>query len=78
MNSNLLSDQRYQQKYHEFLRRLKAARLEKGLSQMEVAVYMGTNQSFISRCESGQRRVDVVELAAFANVYQKPMTYFVV
>lgn len=76
MNSNLLSDKNYQQKYREFLRRLKTARIENGLSQMEAAVCMGKNQSFISRCENGQRRVDAVELAAFASLYQKPMAYF--
>jgi hypothetical protein len=27
--------------------------------------------------ESGERRVDVIELAAFARLYRKPLSYFV-
>ena len=34
-------------------------------------------QSFVSKCETGERRVDVVELAAFAKLYERPLTYFV-
>jgi hypothetical protein len=33
-------------------------------------------QSFLSKCESGERRVDVVELEAFAQVYRKPIAFF--
>jgi hypothetical protein len=27
-------------------------------------------------CESGERRVDVVELAEFARLYRKPLSFF--
>lgn len=30
-----------------------------------------------SKCESGDRRVDVIELKAFARLYGKPLDYFV-
>ena len=76
MSNYPLSDQSYQQKYQEFLRRLKAARIDAGLTQQEVAQTLGTNQSFISRSEQGNRRVDIIELQAFAWIYQKPLTYF--
>ncbi len=33
-------------------------------------------QSFVSKCESGERRVDVVELAEFARLYRKPLSFF--
>jgi transcriptional regulator with XRE-family HTH domain len=41
-----------------FLRRLPEARLAAGLTQVEVAVKLGWLQSFVSKRESGERRVD--------------------
>ena len=76
--SEHLGDEIYQQRYQEFLQRLKAARLEAGLTQQEVAERLGKNQSFVSRSEQGERRVDIVELQAFATIYQKTVNYFAV
>ena len=42
-----------------------AAREEAGLTQVELAARLGTTQSFISKCERGERRIDVVEFVAF-------------
>jgi transcriptional regulator with XRE-family HTH domain len=58
------------------LRLLREARLEAGLTQLQVARALHQHQSFISKCESGERRVDVVELRGLAQLYQKPVTYF--
>ena len=66
----------FRAEYRKFLKRLQAARLEAGLTQEEVAKLLGKPQSFISKSESGERRVDVVELRHFAEIYQKPVTYF--
>ena len=63
--------------YRRFLVRLRQARTEAGLTQVEVARRLGRLQSFVSKCESGERRVDVVELAALARLYRKPLTWFV-
>ena len=62
--------------YRDFLKRLKAARLDAGLSQVEVAKKLRKHQSFISKLESGERRVDPVELKHFARIYRKPIDYF--
>jgi transcriptional regulator with XRE-family HTH domain len=64
-------------RYKAFLKRLRAARLEAGLTQVEVAQQLNQPQSFVSKCESGERRVDVVELIDFATIYRKPLLYFV-
>jgi len=60
------------------LERLRQARKEAGLTQVEVAARLGKPQSFVSKCESGERRVDVVELQIFAGLYDKPLSYFAV
>ena len=62
--------------YRRFLQRLRAARKEAGLTQALVAKRLGRPQSFVAKCESGERRVDAVELAAFARAYRKPLSYF--
>ena len=63
-------------RYKEFLKLLRAARVDAGLTQLDVARALRKPQSFVSKCESGERRVDVVELERFAGVYGKPLTYF--
>lgn len=58
-------------------RKLLEARKAAGLSQMESARRLHKPQSYVSRCESGVRRIDIFELEAFAGVYGKPLTFFV-
>jgi transcriptional regulator with XRE-family HTH domain len=67
----------YSVRYQAFLVLLKEARVEVGLTQKEVAEKLSQPQSYISRCESGERRVDVVELSDFAEIYHKSLNYFV-
>ena len=66
----------YRAEYKQFLDRLKAARKDAGLTQIEVARKLGRPQSFVAKCESGERRVDVIELAALSRIYRKPVTFF--
>lgn len=63
--------------YAYFVERLRKAREEAGLTQVEVAKKLKRPQSHISNVESGQQRVDVVELQAFAKMYDKDINYFV-
>jgi transcriptional regulator with XRE-family HTH domain len=63
--------------YREFLKRLRAGRERAGLVQIEVARRLRKPQSYVSKCESGERRVDVIELAAFAELYKLPLSFFV-
>jgi len=43
-----------------------AARKAAGLTQAQLAERLGCHQSFVARVESGQRRIDVVELVAIS------------
>ncbi|MGR3704363.1 helix-turn-helix domain-containing protein [Sulfitobacter sp.] len=42
------------------------ARIKAGLGQAELAIKLKCHQSLVARIESGQRRIDVVELVVFA------------
>lgn len=64
-------------KDHKFLvEQMKKARIEADLDQKKVAEFLDKTQSYISKIESGQRRIDVVQLKEFAIIYKKPITYF--
>jgi transcriptional regulator with XRE-family HTH domain len=70
------NEQQYRVRYREFLVRLREARRQAGLTQADVARRLGKPQSFVSKCESGERRVDFVELLAFAELYGVDVAFF--
>lgn len=72
MGSSAIHSKRYQ----AFLRKLRQARDESGMTQREVATALGRLQSFVEKCEQGSRRVDATELFEFARVYDKPVEFF--
>lgn len=48
--------------YARFLDLLKEARGKAGITQSELAHSLGMTQSDVSKCERGERRLDVIEL----------------
>lgn len=62
--------------YAYFVEKLRKARQEAGLTQVQVAKKLKRPQLYISNVESGQQRVDVVELQKFAKIYGKDVNYF--
>lgn len=62
--------------YASFRKLLLRGRMDAGLTQREAATLLGRSQGFIAKSESGERRVDVIELAKFAKVYRKAITFF--
>ncbi len=56
--------------------RLREARKYLGLKQEEVAAYLKIQRTALSDIESGQRRVEALELTRLAKLYQQPVSYF--
>jgi len=66
----------YSKDHRYLVERLKKARIEANLGQIEVAKILRKSQSYVSKIESGQRRVDVIQLNEFAKLYKKSLVYF--
>ena len=67
----------YSKEYKNVIERLKTARLEAGLKQEDVAAKLKKPQSYISKIERGERRIDVAELKKLSEIYKKPVSYFI-
>lgn len=63
--------------YTTFLRHLRAAREEADITQDELAARLRKTQSFISKCERGERRIDVIELRSFCKAMKVSFVDFI-
>jgi ribosome-binding protein aMBF1 (putative translation factor) len=52
----------YSAEYQQFCAVLRELRQDAGLTQVQVAAELDVPQSFVSKYESGERRLDVIEL----------------
>lgn len=66
----------YSNDYNYLTKQLRTARIEAGLNQKEVAGKLNRTQSYVSKIESGQLRVDVIQLNELAEFYGKSLDYF--
>jgi transcriptional regulator with XRE-family HTH domain len=63
--------------YKVFLAVLRKARERAELTQEDVANRLGKTQTYISKCERGERRIDVLELRAFCGAFGISLKHFV-
>lgn len=63
--------------YAVFLVQLRAARKRYGVTQIDLAARLGETQTFVSKCERGERRLDVIELRKFCQALGLPLSGFV-
>lgn len=63
----------HSKQYDRLLQVLRAAREAAGMTQTDAATAFGAHASFVSKCESGERRIDVIELAQFCRLYRVPL-----
>lgn len=62
--------------YALFLELLRRTREQAGLTQIAVAERLDVAQSFISKCERGERRLDIVELRQWCRAIDTTVAEF--
>jgi transcriptional regulator with XRE-family HTH domain len=67
----------HSKEYQKIAQKIKNARLDAGLKQEEAAHKLRKPQSYISKIEAGERRLDVLELKQLIRIYNKPADYFI-
>ena len=58
------------------MKRLIKARHDAGFLQEDVSRRLGKPHSFLSKCELGERRLDIIEVQQIARIYGKTVNYF--
>ena len=66
----------HSKEYREIIQRLIAARLDAGLTQVQAGLKLKKPQSYISKIERRERRIDVVELKHLLKVYKQNLKDF--
>ena len=56
----------YSYEYQSIIKTLKARRIELKITQAQLAQVLGKPQSFVSKIESGERRLDIIEFVHIA------------
>lgn len=67
----------HQEDYMFFLQHLRSTREQSGLTQEQIAEEMGVTQTFISKCERGERRMDLLEVREYCRAMRAPFEKFV-
>lgn len=67
----------FSEDYKCFIRLLREVRERAGLTQEQIAERLETTQSIISKCERGERRLDVVELKAWCQALDISLPAFI-
>ncbi|MDD3729343.1 MAG: helix-turn-helix transcriptional regulator [Candidatus Pacebacteria bacterium] len=63
--------------YKNIILKIRQARFDVGLKQKDVALRLKKPQSYISKIEKGERRIDIIELKELAKIYKKDVIFFI-
>ncbi|MDD5715991.1 MAG: helix-turn-helix transcriptional regulator [Patescibacteria group bacterium] len=66
----------YSKEHKKLVDRIIQARKSAGLTQLDAARALGKTQSYVSKIERAQRKIDVIELKKLAQIYRKSVGYF--
>ncbi|ECG8592861.1 helix-turn-helix transcriptional regulator [Salmonella enterica subsp. salamae] len=58
----------YSNEYQLVIKLLRSARIDRKITQSQLAESLGKPQSFVAKVENGERRLDVIEFAAIARL----------
>ncbi|EKK5221829.1 helix-turn-helix transcriptional regulator [Cronobacter sakazakii] len=58
----------YSDEYQLVIKLLRSVRIDRGITQSQLAKSLGKPQSFVAKVENGERRLDVIEFAAIARL----------
>jgi transcriptional regulator with XRE-family HTH domain len=67
----------YSREYGVVLRLLREARTKAGITQVELAKKLRQTQSFVSKIERGDRRLDIVQLRTLCRIFGLTLVEFV-
>lgn len=67
----------YTRRYRAFVGLLRQVRVDRGLTQIDLAKRLRTTQSEISKCESAERRLDVIELRSWCEALDITLPAFI-
>ncbi|MGD0336203.1 MAG: helix-turn-helix transcriptional regulator [Candidatus Omnitrophota bacterium] len=67
----------YSEGHKALVKKLIEAREARKLRQEDAAKLLGRTQSYISKIEAGQRRIDLIQLKEFAKIYKKNLNFFI-
>lgn len=64
------------ERYQKLVLELRVARTRAKLTQRQVAEKLDVYNSYVSKVETGERKIDVIELAEFCHVYGLTLSQF--
>jgi len=67
----------FHKEYKVLINLIYAYRIKAGLKQIEVAEKLNVPQSFISKIENGERKIDLVELIRLCEIFNIPIQEFI-
>ncbi len=77
MDNNKIKKSIHAKEYHSVISMIREYRESKGFTQKELAAKIGTDQTFISKVENSERRLDIIELRTICKALDISLVDFI-